>query len=291
MGEILSGTAVAAKVKAEVRQRVAALVADGVQPGLAVVLVGDDPASAVYVRHKAKACEQVGIASMVHRLPAATSQATLLELLGELNHSHLVHGILVQLPLPEHLEEHVVLEAIDPRKDVDGFHYVNVGHLATDRAGLEPCTPRGVIRLLVEHGVPLRGRHAVVVGRSRIVGRPMAAMLLACDATVTVCHRHTPDTAALARQADVLVVAVGKPGLVRRDWVKPGAVVVDVGTSRLPDGKLAGDVAWDEVAPIASLISPVPGGVGPMTIAMLLENTCEAAERLRDAERAAARPA
>ena len=208
------------------------------------------------------------------------SSGDLLAEIAALNANPEVHGILCQLPLPAHINVNTVLFSIDPKKDVDGFHFINAGHLATDRVGLKSCTPKGVMRLLAEYGVDLRGKHAVVVGRSRVVGRPMGAMLLAADATVTICHRHTDDTRKHAKMADIVVSATGIAGLVTKEWVKPGAVVIDVGTSRLEDGTLAGDVRFEEVREIASLITPVPGGVGPMTIAMLLENTCEAAEAL-----------
>lgn len=280
MGEIIDGKAVAARVTEEVTLRVQSLVSHGVRPGLAVVVVGEHEPSRIYVRHKMRACERVGIQSAVHHLPATVTQEDVLAVVERLNADPGVHGILVQLPLPPGLGTRTILHAIDPRKDVDGFHPVNMGQVATGRPPLAPCTPKGVMRLLREYDVPIRGAHAVVVGRSRVVGRPMAALLLAADATVTICHRHTDDTARHTARADILVVAVGVPELVRGHWVRDGAVVIDVGISRTADGRLVGDVCFDEVRPRARLLSPVPGGVGPMTIAMLLENTCVLAERL-----------
>ncbi len=280
MGEFLRGRAVADEVEAEVSQRVTALGEARCFVGLDVILVGDDPASAVYVRHKERGCARVGIRSRVHRLPGDASEAQVIDTVDRLNADPSVHGILVQLPLPSGMSEARVLNAIVAAKDVDGFHVENAGHLVTDRRGLPPCTPKGIMRLLEHVGFELRGKHAVVLGRSRIVGRPMAAMLLAADATVTVCHRHTADSSEHARMADLLVVAVGKAGLVTGDWIKPGAVVVDVGINRLANGRLAGDVVTAEAIEHASWITPVPGGVGPMTIAMLLENTADAAARI-----------
>lgn len=279
MGERIDGKAIAAKTRAEVRERVARLTAAHRPPGLAVILVGDDPASQIYVRHKERACAKEGIRSVVHHVPADTPEADVLAMVDALNRDDTIDGILVQLPIPLHISTRTVIKAVDPDKDVDCFHPVNMGYITTSRPVLAPCTPRGVMRILREHDIPLEGKHAVVLGRSRVVGRPMAHLLLAANATVTVCHRHTPDSAALARQADVLVAAVGKPRLVRRDWVKPGAVVIDVGITRMPDGSLSGDVAYDEVIDVARLLSPVPGGVGPMTIAMLLANTVLLTER------------
>ncbi|MCB9728194.1 MAG: bifunctional methylenetetrahydrofolate dehydrogenase/methenyltetrahydrofolate cyclohydrolase FolD [Deltaproteobacteria bacterium] len=281
MGDIIDGKAVAATVTAEVARRVEGIVAQGVRPGLAVVVVGDHEPSRIYVRHKMRGCERVGIRSAVHALPASVTQEEVLAVVERLNADPEVHGILVQLPLPPGLGTRTILHAIDPHKDVDGFHPVNMGQVATGRPPLAPCTPKGVMRLLREYEVPIRGAHAVVVGRSRVVGRPMAALLLAADATVTICHRHTDDTAAHTARADILVVAVGVPELVRGSWVREGAVVIDVGISRSSSGRLVGDVCFAEVQPRARLITPVPGGVGPMTIAMLLENTCVLAERLR----------
>jgi methylenetetrahydrofolate dehydrogenase (NADP+)/methenyltetrahydrofolate cyclohydrolase len=280
VGDIIDGKLVAKRVEGEVAQRVKALQQRDIEPCLAVVLVGDNAASHIYVRRKEKACARVGMKSRAFTLPDNTSEDEVLRLVQDLNRDSGTHGILVQLPLPGHINSYTITNAIDPWKDVDGFHFVNAGHLATDRTGLAPCTPKGIMRLLREYDVELRGAHAVVVGRSRIVGRPMGAMLLAADATVTTCHRHTAHTPALTRQADIVIVAVGKSGLVRGDWVREGVVVVDVGINRLEDKRIVGDVAYNEVAPKARLITPVPGGVGPMTISMLLENTCEAAERM-----------
>jgi methylenetetrahydrofolate dehydrogenase (NADP+)/methenyltetrahydrofolate cyclohydrolase len=255
------------------------LKAMAVTPGLAVVIVGEDPASKVYVRNKALACQQLEMHSEVHALPAETSQAQIIAFLRRLNADPAIHGILVQLPLPNRMDSRAVIEAIAPEKDVDGFHYQNVGALVVGDAGFYPCTPWGVMRMLEEEGVKVEGRHAVVVGRSNIVGKPMAMLLLNASATVTVCHSKTPDLAAITRQGDILVAAVGRARMIRADMVKPGAVVIDVGINRLPDGKLAGDVDYGPVAEVASMITPVPGGVGPMTIAMLLANTVKSAER------------
>lgn len=278
--KIIDGNALARSVRDEVSQRVSALRARGVQPGLAVILVGDNPASAVYVRNKVKDCEEVGIVSTLDRLPAETSEATLLERISELNADPSVHGILVQLPLPAHIDEHRVIEAISADKDADGFHISNVGLLLTGRPLFRPCTPYGVMRMLEHAGTRLDGAHAVVIGRSNIVGKPQALMLLAAGATVTICHSRTRDLAAQVRQADVVVAAVGKAGLVTADMVKPGATVIDVGMNRTADGRLCGDVDYAGVSRVAGAITPVPGGVGPMTRAMLLVNTLEAAERL-----------
>lgn len=278
--KIIDGNALARTVRNEVALRVTALKARGIQPGLAVVLVGDDPASAVYVRNKVKDCEEVGIASTLDRLPASTSEADLLARIDQLNTDPKVHGILVQLPLPAHINEHRVIEAIAPAKDADGFHVSNVGLLMTGKPLFRPCTPYGVMRMLEHAGTPLEGAHAVVIGRSNIVGKPQALMLLAAGATVTICHSRTRDLAAQVRQADVVVAAVGKVGLVTADMIKPGATVIDVGMNRDAQGKLCGDVDFAGVSQVAGAITPVPGGVGPMTRAMLLVNTIEAAERL-----------
>ena len=278
--KIIDGNALARTVRNEVALRVTALKARGIQPGLAVVLVGDDPASAVYVRNKVKDCEEVGIASTLDRLPASTSEAALLARIDQLNADPKVHGILVQLPLPAHINEHRVIEAIAPAKDADGFHVSNVGLLLTGKPLFRPCTPYGVMRMLEHAGTPLEGAHAVVIGRSNIVGKPQALMLLAAGATVTICHSRTRDLAAQVRQADVVVAAVGKVGLVTADMIKPGATVIDVGMNRDAQGKLCGDVDFAGVSQVAGAITPVPGGVGPMTRAMLLVNTIEAAERL-----------
>jgi methylenetetrahydrofolate dehydrogenase (NADP+)/methenyltetrahydrofolate cyclohydrolase len=271
---LIDGKAVAAALRAALAQRVAAL---PFQPGLAVVLVGDDPASAVYVRNKDRAAASVGIAARTIRLPADTAQAALLAQVAALNADPAVDGILVQLPLPPQLDARAVIAAIDPGKDVDGLHPVNAGRLADGDPGLVPCTPLGVMKLLDAAGIGLRGARALVLGRSNLVGRPVAALLLAADATVTVAHSRTRDLAAECRRADVLVAAVGRPEMVRGDWLRPGAVVIDVGINRLADGRLVGDVAFDESVAVASAITPVPGGVGPMTIACLLENTVAAA--------------
>jgi len=276
---LLDGNALARSIRTDVAARVAHLAAVGVQPGLAVVLVGDDPASSVYVRHKVKDCAEVGIASTLDRLPADTPQAALLARIAELNADPSVHGILVQLPLPAHIDEHRIIEAISPLKDADGFHVSNVGLLATGQPLFRPCTPYGVMKLLEQSGARLDGAEAVVIGRSNIVGKPQALMLLAAGATVTVCHSRTRDLAGHTRRADVLVAAVGRPGLVTADMVKPGAVVIDVGMNRDADGRLCGDVDFAGVSRVAGAITPVPGGVGPMTRAMLLVNTVEAAER------------
>jgi methylenetetrahydrofolate dehydrogenase (NADP+)/methenyltetrahydrofolate cyclohydrolase len=284
MTRIIDGKAIAQGLRAELAGRVAKLKAQGVTPGLAVVIVGDDPASKVYVRNKALACEAIGMHSEVHALPADTPQSQLMAFVQRLNANADIHGILVQLPLPRHINSRAVIEAISPHKDVDGFHYQNVGSLVVGESAFYPCTPWGVMKMLEHEGVAIEGKHAVVVGRSTIVGKPMALMLLNAGATVTICHSKTRDLPAMTRQGDILVAAVGKARMITGDMVKPGAIVVDVGINRLPDGKLAGDVDYDAVAPIASMITPVPGGVGPMTIAMLLGNTVNAAQRV--AERA-----
>ncbi len=271
---VIDGKAVAAALRREIAARVAGL---AFQPGLAVVLVGDDPASHVYVRSKDRAASAAGIAARTIRLPAETTQDALLAAVRGLNDDPGVDGILVQLPLPRHIGPEAVLDAIDPAKDVDGLTPTNAGLLAAGRRGLVPCTPLGVMKLLAASGVPLAGARAMVLGRSVLVGRPMAALLTAADATVTLAHSRTRDLAAECRRAEVLVAAVGRPAMVRGDWVARDAVVIDVGVNRLADGSLAGDVAYDEVASHAGAITPVPGGVGPMTIACLLENTLTAA--------------
>ena len=275
---IIDGKALAARLRAEIAGRVAAL---GFRPGLAVVLVGANPASSVYVRNKNRAATEAGLSTESIRLPADTTQAELLAVIARLNVDPSVDGILVQLPLPRQIATQAVIEAIDPAKDVDGFHPVNAGRLADGLPALVPCTPLGVMRLLADAGVALAGARALVLGRSAIVGKPMAALLLAADATVTVAHSRTRDLAAECRRAEVLVAAVGKPGMVRGEWIGPGATVIDVGINRLPDGRLTGDVAFDDAVRVADAITPVPGGVGPMTIACLLENTVAAAERRR----------
>jgi methylenetetrahydrofolate dehydrogenase (NADP+) / methenyltetrahydrofolate cyclohydrolase len=279
----LDGKALAKKVRQEVAEQVARLKGEtGVVPGLTAVLVGDDPASQVYVRNKERECRAAGMNGVVHRLPADVSEADLLKTVDALNADPAVHGILVQLPLPAHIREQAVIERVDPRKDVDGFHPENVGLLTVGRPRFVPCTPLGIRALLIEAGIETRGARAVVLGRSNVVGKPMALLLLqkgpGGDATVTVCHTGSKDVAAITREADLLIAAVGRPEQVRAEWVKPGAVVVDVGIHRREDGSLCGDVHYPSVAEIASWITPVPGGVGPMTVAMLLKNTLRAAE-------------
>jgi methylenetetrahydrofolate dehydrogenase (NADP+)/methenyltetrahydrofolate cyclohydrolase len=279
VGQTIDGKTVAAAVRSEVRERVGRLAARGVVPGLATVLVGDDPASHVYVGNKEKACTEVGIRSFGHRLPATTSQGELLGLVERLGRDPAVHGILVQLPLPAPLDAQAVIEALPPEKDVDGLHPVSQGRLMAGLPGLRPCTPLGVMRLLDETGVELRGANAVVVGRSLLVGKPVALLLLERHATVTLCHSRTRDLGAVVGRADVVIAATGKAGLVRGEWIRPGAVVIDVGINRGPDGKLCGDVEFAAARERAAWITPVPGGVGPMTVAMLLQNTVGAAER------------
>jgi methylenetetrahydrofolate dehydrogenase (NADP+)/methenyltetrahydrofolate cyclohydrolase len=287
---IIDGAALARTILDEVAEDVKRLVASGRQPGLAVVIVGDDPASQVYVRSKGKACTDAGMHSETIRLPEDTSQARLLETVDRLNRDPAIHGILVQLPLPRHLDEHEVLLRIDPAKDVDGFHPVNVGKVAIgDPSGFRPCTPYGVQQMLVREGIETSGAHAVVVGRSNIVGRPMASLLLANgpggNATVTVCHSRTRDLGAVTRTANIVIVAIGKPEFLTADMVREGVVVIDVGINRVADAsnargyRLVGDVAFDEVARKAAAITPVPGGVGRMTIAMLMKNTVQACEQ------------
>ena len=274
---VIDGKAVSAAVRERVREQVAEFVAaGGAQPGLATVLVGDDPASEIYVRNKHAACEEAGMRSLHHGLAGDTSEADLLELIGRLNEDPEVHGILVQLPVPEQIDPDAVILALDPAKDVDGLTPTNAGLLASGTPGLVPCTPAGVMELLDHQGVELEGAEAVVVGRSNLVGRPVASLLLGANATVTMCHSRTRDLAATCARADVLVAAVGVPRLLGADAVKPGATVIDVGMNRTPDG-LAGDVDFEAVGDVAGAITPVPGGVGPMTIAMLLVNTLEAA--------------
>ncbi len=276
---IIDGKALSAKIREDVAQRVAALKAKGVTPGLAVVLVGEDPASQVYVRNKVEACQKAGLHSIKEQYPAAMSEAELLARIDALNADPSIHGILVQLPLPRHMDAHKVIEAIAPEKDVDGFHISNAGLLMTGQPLFRPCTPYGVMKMLEADGVALRGAEAVIVGASNIVGKPMAMLLLQAGATVTICNSKTRDLGAQTRRADVLVVATGKPGMITGAMIKPGAVVIDVGINRGPDGKLCGDVDFASAAQVAGSITPVPGAVGPMTIAMLLVNTVEAAER------------
>jgi methylenetetrahydrofolate dehydrogenase (NADP+)/methenyltetrahydrofolate cyclohydrolase len=272
---IIDGAALARALRAALAER---LRASGARPGLAVVLVGDDPASQVYVRNKTRACDEAGIASFERRLPESTSQAELLRVIDILNRDDSVHGILVQLPLPKHISTQSVIEAVSPHKDVDGFHPENLGLLASGHPRFVPCTPAGVMRLLDHAGVEIAGRNAVVVGRSGIVGKPVALLLLEKHATVTICHSRTRDLANEIGRADVLIAAVGRPRMIAGGMVKPGAAVIDVGINRDPAGKLCGDVDYDAMLGTASCITPVPGGVGPMTIAMLLENTARAAE-------------
>lgn len=276
---IISGKAISESIRQEIRAEVQRLRERDIRPGLVVILVGEDPASQVYVRNKAKACEELGYHSEVIRVPADTTQETLLALIDRYNADAAIHGILVQLPLPKHIEEKAVIDRIAVNKDVDGFHPVSVGNLMIGDDALLPCTPAGVIEMLRRSGISPAGKHAVVIGRSNIVGKPVSMLLLRENATVTICHSRTPDLPQAARQADILVVAVGVSKLVKRDWVKPGAVVIDVGMNRLDDGKLAGDVDYEEVAETAGWITPVPGGVGPMTITMLMANTLKACKR------------
>lgn len=274
---IMDGKAVSALVRREVKERAALLASKGVKPGLAVVLVGDDPASQVYVRQKEKACDEVGFASFMRYLPASTDERELLDLIDGLNSDPAVHGILVQLPLPKHIDKDRVAEAIRPEKDVDGFHPINVGRLTLGIETMEPCTPKGIVYLLEHYGIDIEGKRAVVVGRSNIVGKPVSLLLLSRNATVTVCHSRTKDLPDVTRQADILVAATGKPKMIDSSMVKGGAVVVDVGITRTQSG-LIGDVDFDAVKEMASYITPVPGGIGPMTIAMLLLNALKAAE-------------
>lgn len=274
----MDGAALAKKIRAEIAVETEKMIAGGVHPHLAVVLVGDDPASAVYVRNKENACKNAGVRSTVIRLCADCDQETLEQTVSRLNDDPEIHGILVQLPLPRHLDTSRVLGLIDPRKDVDGFHAVNCGLLMNGQEGFVPCTPRGVMDILREYDVDPRGKHAVIIGRSNIVGKPMAMLLLAADATVTICHSRTQNLAEITKQADILVAAIGRRGFVTKDMVKPGAVVVDVGINRKEEGGVCGDVTPD-VFDVAGMMTPVPGGVGPMTIATLLKNTLDAARR------------
>jgi methylenetetrahydrofolate dehydrogenase (NADP+)/methenyltetrahydrofolate cyclohydrolase len=277
--QLIDGVALSRQLRTEVATRAAALKAQGVTPGLAVVLVGDNSASQVYVRNKVKACQESGLHSVLEQYPASTPEDALLARIDALNRDPSIHGILVQLPLPGHIDAQKVIEAISPAKDVDGFHVSSAGALMVGQAGFWPCTPYGCMKMLESIGYELKGRHAVVIGRSNIVGKPMALMLLQKNATVTICHSGTKDLKAMTLQADVIVAAVGKLNVVTADMVKPGAVVIDVGMNRNALGKLCGDVDFDGVRQVASHITPVPGGVGPMTITMLLVNTLEAAEK------------
>lgn len=277
--QIIDGKALAESVRAALRTKVAALAARGVRPGLAAILAGTDPASRVYVRNKVRACEDTGVHSEVHEFPERVSEGELLQRIAKLNADPRIHGVLVQLPLPGKVDASRVLAAIAPTKDADGFHAESLGALVQGRPGFVPGTPAGVMALLEHAGVPLAGRHAVIVGRSTVVGKPAALLLLQKDATVTICHSRTSDLAAVTRQADILVAAVGRAKLITADMVKPGACVIDVGINRSVDGKLVGDVDFDTVKDVAGWITPVPGGVGPMTVAILLVNTVKAAEQ------------
>jgi len=277
LGQIIDGKAIAKSIRNSIRQDIINISQEkGFVPGLTVVLVGDDPASQTYVRNKERACNDVGIKSRVIKLAKDTTQAELLDLIYKLNEDKTTHGILVQLPLPSHIDEGVIIEAIDPKKDVDGFHPVSAGKLFVGQPGLQPCTPKGIIRLIRETGNDIAGKHAVVIGRSNIVGKPVALMLLQNNATVTICHSKTKNLKEIAASADILVVAIGKPETIDDSYIKEGAIVIDVGTTRV-NGKLKGDVVFDKAIQKAGWITPVPGGVGPMTIAMLLENTVMAA--------------
>ncbi len=283
--QIIDGKKIAGKLRHEIKLQVEKRIDKGLRaPGLAVILVGEDPASQVYVGHKRKACEEAGIKSVSYDLPAETPQQELLELIDRLNTAQEIDGILVQLPLPAHINSETIIERIHPDKDVDGFHPYNVGRLALRLPILRPCTPYGVMTLLESIGQPIRGQDAVVVGASNIVGRPMSLELLLAGCTVTICHRFTKDLAAQVKRADILVVGVGKPGLIKGEWIKPGAVVIDVGINRTAEGKLVGDVEFETANGRAGWITPVPGGVGPMTVATLLQNTLYAAEKLHSLE-------
>ncbi|MCR2803107.1 bifunctional methylenetetrahydrofolate dehydrogenase/methenyltetrahydrofolate cyclohydrolase FolD [Paenibacillus soyae] len=281
---IIEGKKISDQIRVEMKEEVAGLQGRGVVPGLAVVLVGDDPASKVYVGSKEKACQQLGIYSEVHRLPGDASEESLLALIQKLNEQSSINGILVQLPLPKHINEKAVIDAISVEKDVDGFHPESVGNLTIGDDSLLPCTPAGVIELIKRSGVDIAGKHAVVIGRSNIVGKPVAMLLLRENATVTICHSRTANMEELAKQADILVVAIGKPEAIDSKYVKPGAVVIDVGINRLPSGKLVGDVHYEDCLETAGYITPVPGGVGPMTITMLMKNTITAAKRANGIE-------
>ncbi|CAI3314685.1 bifunctional methylenetetrahydrofolate dehydrogenase/methenyltetrahydrofolate cyclohydrolase [Enterococcus cecorum] len=276
---LLNGKELAQKLQQEMTQEVTELKEKGLQPGLAVILVGEDPASQVYVRNKERAANNIGMYSVVYRLPETTSEADLIAKIEELNQDDKIHGILVQLPLPKHINEDLVLDTIDPAKDVDGFHPMNLGNLFAGKPTMIPCTPAGIMELIKLSGLDLAGKNAVIIGRSNIVGKPMAHLLLQANATVTICHSKTKDLPKVAKQADVLVVAIGRANFVTADFVKEGAVVIDVGINRDENNKLTGDVKFDEVAPLTSYITPVPGGVGPMTITMLMRQTIDAAKR------------
>ena len=277
--QLINGTVLSQQIRTEVAARAAALTARGIQPGLAVILVGEDPASAVYVRNKVKACAETGLHSVLEKYDASFSEAELLARIRALNDDPAIHGILVQMPLPKHINPQRVIETIATAKDVDGYSVQSAGDLMAGLPGFRPCTPYGCMKLIESTGVPLRGKHAVVIGRSNTVGKPMALLLLAANATVTICHSATPDLGVFTRQADVVVAAVGRRNTLTADMVKPGAIVIDVGMNRNDEGKLCGDVDFAGVSPVAGWITPVPGGVGPMTITMLLVNTLESAER------------
>lgn len=277
MAKLLLGKEVSARIKGELREEVAKLKESGINPGLAVIIVGDDPASRVYVNNKKKACEECGIYSEEYALPAETSEKELLDLIDVLNNNSKISGILVQLPVPDHIDEKKIIEAINPIKDVDAFHPVNVGKIMVGDFDFVPCTPAGVMELIKESGIEVSGKECVVVGRSNIVGKPQAMLLLHQNGTVTVCHSRTKDLKAKTKEADILVVAVGIPNFVTGDMIKPGAVVIDVGINRIADKKLVGDVEFESAEKVAGAITPVPGGVGPMTIAMLMKNTVKAA--------------
>ncbi|MEW9669620.1 bifunctional methylenetetrahydrofolate dehydrogenase/methenyltetrahydrofolate cyclohydrolase FolD [Ammoniphilus sp. 3BR4] len=281
---IIDGKQVAKDIREEIRLEVEGLIQQGVRPGLAVVLVGDDPASQSYVKAKAKACAEAGIYSLEIRKADTITEAELLQLIEELNANDQIHGILVQLPLPKHISEEAVIQAIHPEKDVDGFHPISVGNMVIGADCYLPCTPHGIIELIKRTGTSIAGKHAVVVGRSNIVGKPVSMLLLKENATVSICHSRTENIAEITRQADILVVAVGRPHMIGAEHVAPGAVVIDVGVNRIEGGKLVGDVRFDEVKEKAGFITPVPGGVGPMTITMLLKNTVEAAKKKRTKE-------
>ncbi|MFM8929017.1 MAG: bifunctional methylenetetrahydrofolate dehydrogenase/methenyltetrahydrofolate cyclohydrolase FolD [Betaproteobacteria bacterium] len=276
--QLIDGNALSAQLRADIATRAAHLTSRGLTPGLAVILVGDDPASAVYVRNKVRACEATGIRSVLERYPASLTQAELLARIAALNADPTVHGILVQMPLPRHIDPHRVIEAISQRKDVDGYSVQSAGELMAGLPGLRPCTPWGCMKLIESTGQPIAGRHAVVIGRSNTVGKPMALLLLQANATVSICHSGTADLGAHTRQADIVVVATGRRNTLRADMVRPGAVVIDVGINRREDGSLCGDVDFEGVRSVAGWLTPVPGGVGPMTITMLLSNTLQAAE-------------
>ncbi len=274
VAQIIDGKALAAKARTKIAVEISERIAQGFrQPGLAVILVGDDAASAIYVHHKRQACDEVGIKSVYHHLPATIQEESLIQLIQELNNDKSIDGILLQLPLPQHIDEEKILELIDPKKDVDGFHPYNLGRLAQRRPLLRPCTPLGIMELLDNIQQVYKNRHAVIIGASNIVGRPMALELLRAGSTITICHRFTEDLEGFVRQADILVSAVGKPGIIKGDWIKPNATVIDVGINRLNDGTITGDVEFNEAIKHAAWITPVPGGVGPMTVAMLMNNT------------------